>query len=207
MNKLPLTKKQIIDLFKKQKKLISSSEIIDLQYSEGRILSQDIKSQINIPPFNNSAVDGYALLKKDLNLKKIFICKRRVAAGDNKKIVVKSGEAVRVFTGAKMPSNSSTVVMQENVRVKGNFITLLKTPQFGENYRIKGEDIKKNKMILPIGTKINHQKPTYPLKKMKISKIEKRKISKHEKLKISKREKLKISNFYRINYLIWTTCW
>ena len=157
MNKLPLTKKQIIDLFKKQKKLISSSEIIDLQYSEGRILSQDIKSQINIPPFNNSAVDGYALLKKDLNLKKTFICKRRVAAGDNKKIVVKSGEAVRVFTGAKMPSNSSTVVMQENVRVKGNFITLLKTPKFGENYRIKGEDIKKNKMILPIGTKINQQ--------------------------------------------------
>ena len=76
MNKLPLTKKQIIDLFKKQKKLISSSEIIDLQYSEGRILAQDIKSQINIPPFNNSAVDGYALLKNDLNLKKTFICKR-----------------------------------------------------------------------------------------------------------------------------------
>ena len=65
MNKLPLTKKQIIDLFKKQKKLISSSEIIDLQYSEDRILAQDIKSQINIPPFNNSAVDGYALLKKE----------------------------------------------------------------------------------------------------------------------------------------------
>ena len=133
MNKSPLTKKQIIGLFNKQKKLISSTEIIDLQYSEGRILAQDLKSQINIPPFNNSAVDGYALLKKDLNLKKTFICKRRVAAGDNKKIVVKSGEAVRVFTGAKMPSNSSTVVMQENVRVKGNYITLLKTPQFGEN--------------------------------------------------------------------------
>ena len=70
MNKLPLTKNQIIGIFKKQKKLISSSEIIDLQYSEDRILAQDIKSQINIPPFNNSAVDGYALLKKDLNLKK-----------------------------------------------------------------------------------------------------------------------------------------
>ena len=127
MNKLPLTKNQIIGIFKKQKKLISSSEIIDLQYSEGRILAQDIKSQINIPPFNNSAVDGYALLKKDLNLKKIFIFNKRIAAGDNKKIVIKSGEAVRVFTGAKMPSNSSTVVMQENVKVKNNYITLLKT--------------------------------------------------------------------------------
>ncbi len=157
MNKSPLTKKQIIGLFNKQKKLVSSTEIIDLQYSEGRILAQDLKSQINIPPFNNSAVDGYALLKKDLNFKKNFICKRRVAAGDNKNIVVKSGEAVRVFTGAKMPSNSSTVVMQENVKAKGIYVTLLKTPKFGENYRIKGEDIKKNKIILYKGSKINHQ--------------------------------------------------
>ena len=88
MNKLPLTKKQIIDLFKKQKKLISSSEIIDLQYSEGRILSQDIKSQIDLPPFNNSAVDGYALLKKDLSSRKNFVCTRRVAAGANKNIIM-----------------------------------------------------------------------------------------------------------------------
>ena len=63
MNKLPLTKKKIIDFFKKQKKLISSSEEIDLKFSNGRILSEDLKSQINLPPFNNSAVDGYALIK------------------------------------------------------------------------------------------------------------------------------------------------
>ena len=110
MNKLPLTKKEIIDFFNKQKKIISSSEIIDLKYSDGRILAEDLKSKINLPPFNNSAVDGYALIKKDLNLKKTFICKRRVAAGDNKKIIVKSGEVIRVFTGAKMPLNSSTVI-------------------------------------------------------------------------------------------------
>ena len=87
MNKFPLTKKEIVDFFNKQKKLISSSEIIDLKYSNGRILAEDLKSQINLPPFNNSAVDGYALIRKDLNLKKIFTCKRRVAAGDDKKIV------------------------------------------------------------------------------------------------------------------------
>ena len=148
MNKFPLTKKEIVDFFNKQKKLISSSEIIDLKYSNGRILAEDLKSQINLPPFNNSAVDGYALIRKDLNLKKIFTCKRRVAAGDDKKIVIKSGEAVRVFTGAKMPSNSSTVVMQENVIIEGSKIRLLKIPLFGENSRLKGEEIKKNKKIL-----------------------------------------------------------
>tara|TARA_B100001029_G_scaffold172328_1_gene169991 strand:- start:229 stop:1443 length:1215 start_codon:yes stop_codon:yes gene_type:complete len=157
MNRFPLTKKEIIDFFNKQKKLISSSEIIDLRYSNGRILAQDLKSQINLPPFNNSAVDGYAIIKKDLNLKKIFTCTRRVAAGDNKKIIIKSGEAVRVFTGARMPSNSSTVVMQENVMMDGNKIRILKTPLFGDNYRLKGEDIKKNKKILLKGTAINQQ--------------------------------------------------
>ena len=157
MNKYPLTKKEIINLFNKQKKLISSSEIIDLSNSNGRILAEDLKSQINLPPFNNSAVDGYALTKKDINLKKTFICNRRVAAGDNKKIIINSGEAVRVFTGAKLPLNSSTVVMQENVIREGKYLKLLKAPIFGENSRLKGEDIKKNKKILFKGTQINQQ--------------------------------------------------
>ncbi len=157
MNKSPLRKKEIVHYFNKQKKLITSYEIIDLRNSKGRILAEDLKSQINLPPFNNSAVDGYALIKKDLNLKKTFICTRRIAAGDNKKIIIKAGEAVRVFTGAKMPSNSCTVVMQENVIKRGENIILLKTPLFGENYRLKGEDIKKNKKILFKGTKINQQ--------------------------------------------------
>ena len=87
MNKLPLTKNQIM-IFKKQKKLISSSEIIDLQYSEDRILAQDIKSQINIPPFNNSAVDGYALLKKDLNLKKPLFVKKELLLVIIKKLLL-----------------------------------------------------------------------------------------------------------------------
>ena len=52
---------------------------------------------------------------------------------------------MRVFTGAKMPSNSSTVVMQENVIIEGSKIRLLKIPLFGENSRSKGEDIKKIK--------------------------------------------------------------
>ena len=111
MNKLPLTKKQIIDLFKKQNKIISASELIDLKSAEGRFLSTDLNSKINLPPFNNSAVDGYALHTKDLKNNKILYCKRRIAAGDKKNIKIKQGEAVRIFTGAKMPVNSSTVVM------------------------------------------------------------------------------------------------
>ena len=57
MNKFPLTKKQIIKLFKKQKSLVVKTELINLQNSQDRILYEDLKSKIDIPPFNNSAVD------------------------------------------------------------------------------------------------------------------------------------------------------
>ena len=124
MNKLPLTKKQIIDFFKKQKTIIVKPELVDLKNSQGRFLFEDLKSKVDLPPFNNSAVDGYALLKKDLNKKKYFYCNRRIAAGDKKNIKIKSGEAVRVFTGAKMPSNSSTIIMQENTSINEDVLSL-----------------------------------------------------------------------------------
>ena len=157
MNNFPLTKKKIINIFKRQKKVIIKSEVVNLKDARDRILFEDLRSKINLPPFNNSAVDGYALLEKDLKTKKNYYCKRRIAAGDKKNIKIRSGEAIRVFTGARMPSNSSTIIMQENTQLVKNGIQLLKTPNVGDNYRLKGEDIKKNQKILNKGTKINHQ--------------------------------------------------
>ena len=120
MNKQPLTKKQIINILISQKKIISQSETINLTKAKGRILADDLKSKINLPPFNNSAVDGYAILKNDLIKNKMLFCSKRIAAGDNKDIKIKNGEVIRIFTGAKMPLNSATIVMQENVIKKGN---------------------------------------------------------------------------------------
>ena len=155
MNKQPLTKKSILRIFKSFEKIIFKFEEIDLKLSKGRILAQDIKSKINLPPFNNSAVDGYAILKNDINNTNGLFCTRRIAAGENKKIKIKKGEAIRIFTGAKMPENSITVVMQENVIDKGNKIFIKKTPKIGANNRTKGEDIKINQLVLTKGTKID----------------------------------------------------
>ena len=58
MNKSPLTKRQIIEFFKKQKNIVIKSELVNLQNSRGRFLFEDLKSKVNLPPFNNSAVDG-----------------------------------------------------------------------------------------------------------------------------------------------------
>ena len=66
MNKKPLKKNEIIDLLKKIKPFNTENEIIDLFESEDRFLSRSVKSKINLPPFNNSAVDGYALHDDDV---------------------------------------------------------------------------------------------------------------------------------------------
>ena len=157
MNKKPIKKSSIFNLLKKIKKIKLGDEIIALENSNNRFLSKAIKSKINLPPFNNSAVDGYAILKNDINNTNGLFCTRRIAAGDKKNIKIKSGEAVRVFTGARMPSNSSTIIMQENTSIDKDKIKILKSPSFGENYRLKGEDIRKNQKILSKGSKINHQ--------------------------------------------------
>ena len=116
MNKIPIKKSSIFNVLSKISKLKLGSENILLQNSINRFLEHDIKSKINLPPFNNSAVDGYSVLKKDIT-KNNFKLKihNRIIAGDKKNTKLPNGKVSRIFTGARMPLNSKTVVMQENV--------------------------------------------------------------------------------------------
>ena len=155
MNKNPLYLKQIISFVKKQSNLVKQIELINLLNAEDKILAENIYSKINLPPFKNSAVDGYAILKYDLNNSQKIISKTRIAAGDSKEVKINKGEVVRIFTGAKMPLNSNTVVMQENTKLENNKLKLLKIPNYGENCRHKGEDISKGKLVLKKGSKID----------------------------------------------------
>ncbi len=155
MNKKPLYLKQILNFINKQSILIKKTEIINLLNAEDKILAENIYSKIDLPPFKNSAVDGYAILKTDLNNINKNISKKRIAAGDDKELKISKGEVIRIFTGAKMPSNSNTVVMQENTKVVSGKLKLLKIPNYGENCRHKGEDISEDKLVLTKGTKID----------------------------------------------------
>ena len=155
MNKKPLYLKQILNFINKCPKLVKESKIINLLTAEDKILAESIYSKIDLPPFKNSAVDGYAILKTDLNVTHKKISKKRIAAGDSADIKINKGEVIRIFTGARMPPNSNTVVMQENTNVVRDKLVLLKIPNFGENCRQKGEDIYKGKLVLKKGSKIN----------------------------------------------------
>ena len=156
MNKKPLKKNEIIGILKNIKLNNIDTETIDLFNAENRILSEQIISSLNLPPFNNSAVDGYAIRDDDINSNNELKLNHRIVAGENKDITLNKGEVARIFTGAKMPKNSKTVIMQENVNVYENMITINKNIQRGENCRLAGEDVEKGSKVFSEGQKIKH---------------------------------------------------
>ncbi|MFN3940086.1 MAG: molybdopterin molybdotransferase MoeA, partial [Chitinophagales bacterium] len=119
------------------------------------VLATDIISPINLPPFDNSAMDGYAIQYADLNKGPLEVIDS-IAAGDNKNAAVTPGKAARIFTGAKMPAGADTVVMQEHVQVNDNKITIHNTEiQKGSNVRLKGVQIQRGEIALHTNTILN----------------------------------------------------
>ena len=178
INRKPITKKNIIKILLKIKIKKLYSQKIKINKSLNRIISEKIISKINLPPFNNAAVDGYALHNNYSPYYKKLRIVDRITAGENKRKIIKKNEAIRIFTGAKMPSNSKTVVMQENTISNNNSIQILKKPDIGENCRFAGEDIEKEKIILDCGDKISSKNISL------LAAIGKKEIKVKEKLKI-----------------------
>ena len=212
MNKNPLKKSSIFNILKNINKISLGQENISLDKSLGRFLDQNIIRRINLPPFNNSAVDGYALTTNDIKENnKNLIVSQRIAAGDFISKNLKKGHVARIFTGAIMPSNSKTIVMQENTRAFDNNIKIIKMPKYGENCRLLGEDIKKKQKIFTKGEKINTTNINI------IAAIGKKKILVKKKIKIGfytsgnelkeptenlKGSQINNSNYYSLNALL-----
>src|SRR5580658_7015392 len=100
---------------------VDGRETVTLREAMGRVLAQNIIAPVNVPPFDNSAVDGFAVRGDDLDgdgEKRLAIVDR-VAAGHAASHAVEAGEAIRIFTGAPMPAGADTVFMQEDCRVDG----------------------------------------------------------------------------------------
>jgi molybdopterin molybdotransferase len=128
-------------------------ENVGLLDSEGRFLAQDIIAPIDLPPFFNSAVDGYAVRFADLapTGETILPIGARVAAGEKRRPDAVARRAVRIFTGAPMPPGLDTVFMQEDVRLSGNDVVLPQGLKAGSNCRPAGEDIRAGALALAAG--------------------------------------------------------
>ncbi|MCK9915594.1 molybdopterin molybdotransferase MoeA [Microbacteriaceae bacterium K1510] len=140
-------------------KPVMESETVSLGNVRGRVLVADIVAPVDLPPFDNSAVDGYAVRQADLAADgdTRLVIAGRLTAGRAADVAVKAGEAVRIFTGAPMPAGADTVFMQEDVTVDGATVIVPKGLKLGANRRLAGEDVPKGQVVLPAGTVLEPQ--------------------------------------------------
>jgi molybdopterin molybdotransferase len=115
---------------------VAPPERLDLLSARGKVLAETVLARQDFPPYDNSAMDGYAVRAGDGTQLHVI---GTVAAGQVPDFTVGSGQAVRIMTGAMVPAGADTVVMQENVQVEGTQISLEQTPQLGSNIRRQGE--------------------------------------------------------------------
>jgi molybdopterin molybdotransferase len=138
---------------------VDEAEIVPLVEADGRVLAATIVAPLPLPPFTNSAVDGYAIRSGDLSLagRQAFPVVGRIEAGALASVRVAPAQAVRIFTGAPMPENADTVFMQEDVRVEGTDVFLPEGLRAGANVRPTGEDIAVGSDALPKGRRLRPQ--------------------------------------------------
>jgi len=123
----------------------------------GRVLAERLTSVVNVPPLDNSAMDGYAVRIADLiNASTRLRVTQRIPAGTVGQ-PLEAGQAARIFTGAPVPAGCDAVVMQEYCGVEGDTVTVSKPPKIGENIRRSGEDIATGAEILPAGIRLRPQ--------------------------------------------------
>ncbi|RDV04336.1 molybdopterin molybdotransferase MoeA [Undibacter mobilis] len=138
---------------------VSETERVPLRSARGRITASDIKAPVDLPPFDNSAVDGYAVRHADLAADgdTTLIVSGRLTAGARADLPLGPQQAIRIFTGAAMPLGADTVYMQEDVTVDGDRVTVPKGLALGANRRLAGEDVAAGRIVLPAGTVLEAQ--------------------------------------------------
>lgn len=131
-------------------------ETISLNDAANRVLAQDLYSPLNVPPFNNSAMDGYAVRWQDLSANQPLVVVGKAFAGSPFIGEIREGQCVRIMTGAPIPIGADTVIMQENAVLDENDkVTFIRLPKLGENIRCIGEDISLGALVLEKGSRLN----------------------------------------------------
>lgn len=140
--------------------VVDGRERVALASADGRVLAEDIAAPLPLPPFTNSAVDGYAVRGEDLpvDTEKSFAVVDFVQAGAAAAVAATAGRAIRIFTGAPMPAGADTVFMQEDVRVEPSGAVVLPPGlKRGSNVRPAGEDVQLGQIVLKIGHRLRPQ--------------------------------------------------
>ncbi|PLK48451.1 gephyrin-like molybdotransferase Glp [Uliginosibacterium sp. TH139] len=128
-------------------------ETVDLLAAAGRVLASPIRASLDVPPADNSAMDGYALRVEDVAPGALLEVSQRIPAG-SAPVALRPGTAARIFTGAPIPLGANAVVMQEKCIAEGEAVRVEHAPGVGENIRRAGEDIASGSVVLSAGTRL-----------------------------------------------------
>ncbi len=146
---------QALAVMQQQVEAITQTETVVIDQALDRVLAEDVYSEINVPPADNSAMDGYAFRAED----KAFATRLKLVgksmAGHPFAGQVNQGECVRIMTGAQIPVGTDTVMMQENTHAEGESIQILKWPEQGNSIRRAGEDVKQGDKVMSKGTRLS----------------------------------------------------
>lgn len=133
---------------------VSETEPVTLHCALDRILAQPLVAPLNVPGYDNSAMDGYALRKQDASLEVPLQVIGTALAGHPFTEALQPGTCIAITTGAPIPAGADCVVMKENTHRDGDKIFIRKLPQLHENIRNQGEDIAQGTIVLPRGQRL-----------------------------------------------------
>ena len=136
---------------------VAETRHVPITAAAGRVLAQAQVSTVNVPPLDNSAMDGYAVRLSDVPQVGVTLpVSQRIPAGTVGS-ELQAGTAARIFTGAPVPAGSDAVIMQERCEAVGDSVVINHVPRAGENIRRSGEDIATGNEILPAGIRLRAQ--------------------------------------------------
>lgn len=129
------------------------TEIVPIETAVGRILAETVTATHNLPPFDNSAMDGYAVLCSDAA--KAVECEHTIFAGDKEQMRIAAGQAARIMTGARLPEGAECIVPIEEAETRDGMILLPDGLKAGRHIRLCGEDIECGDELLKTGTDLH----------------------------------------------------
>ena len=159
MKKPMLSVQEALNFLLQSARSVKERELVSTLDANGRVLAEDQISQINVPPMDNTQMDGYVVRAADcVSRNAVLRISQRIPAGHIGKSL-ETGTAARIFTGAFIPEGADAVVMQEQCKtdVTGEQVTIEHAPKSGEWIRRAGEDIQKGNVILQAGTRLRAQ--------------------------------------------------
>ncbi len=148
---------EALELLLSHAKPVAGTERVGLNQAQGRVLAAPLVSQVDVPPWDNSAMDGYAVRTADLEgAEPRLRVAQRIPAGKSGSML-EPGTAARIFTGAPVPPGADAVVMQEVTERDGDWVIIKSPVASGANVRYAGEDTQQGQKILDAGVRLAPQ--------------------------------------------------